>query len=128
MPDQVSMDMTRNEVQIDLDKFMAMSAEVSDLKDQLREATDPELQDKRNPWQRWIHLAKAVDAWRIWPRAFLSVYIFLIYFVVMWFIDLPEPTMEQSGLISILVGAGAAWFGLYVNSASKDHASDANGK
>ena len=28
MPDQVSMDMTRNEVQIDLDKFMAMSAEV----------------------------------------------------------------------------------------------------
>ena len=24
------------------------------------------------------------------------------------------PTMEQSGLISILVGAGA-WFGLYVN-------------
>lgn len=128
MPDQVSMDMTRNEVQIDLDKFMAMSQEVSDLKDQLREATDPELQDKRNPWQRWIHLAKAVDAWRIWPRAFLSVYIFLIYFVVMWFIDLPEPTMEQSGLISILVGAGAAWFGLYVNSASKDHASDANGK
>ena len=69
-----------------------------------------------------------MDAWRIWPRAFLSVYIFLIYFVVMWFIDLPEPTMEQSGLISILVGAGAAWFGLYVNSASKDHASDANGK
>ena len=128
MPDQVSMDMTRNEVQIDLDKFMAMSQEVSELKDQLREATDPELQDKRNPWQRWIHLAKAVDAWRIWPRAFLSVYIFLIYFVVMWFIDLPEPTMEQSGLISILVGAGAAWFGLYVNSASKDHASDANGK
>jgi MFS superfamily sulfate permease-like transporter len=128
MPDQVSMDMTRNEVQIDLDKFMAMSAEVSDLKDQLREATDPELQDKRNPWQKWIHLAKAVDAWRIWPRAFLSVYIFLIYFVVMWFIDLPAPTMEQSGLISILVGAGAAWFGLYVNSASKDHASDANGK
>ena len=36
--------------------------------------------------------------------AFLSVYIFLIYFVVMWFIDLEAPTMEQSGLISILVG------------------------
>ena len=26
---------------------------------------------------------------------------------------------EQSGLISILVGAGAAWFGLYVGSGSK---------
>ena len=77
-----------------------------------------------NPWQKWIHLARAVDSWRIWPRAFLSVYIFLIYFVVMWFIDLPAPTMEQSGLISILVGAGAAWFGLYVNSAAKEHDSN----
>jgi len=27
--------------------------------------------------------------------------------------DLPNPTLEQSGLISIVVGAGAAWFGLY---------------
>jgi hypothetical protein len=27
--------------------------------------------------------------------------------------NLPAPTMEQSGLISIVVGAGAAWFGLY---------------
>jgi len=27
--------------------------------------------------------------------------------------NLPTPTMEQSGLISIVVGAGAAWFGLY---------------
>ena len=42
----------------------------------------------------------------------------------MWFLDLPDPTIEQSGLISILVGAGAAWFGLYVNSAAKEHDSD----
>ena len=27
--------------------------------------------------------------------------------------ELPEPTLEQSGLVSIIVGAGAAWFGLY---------------
>ena len=80
----------------------------------------------QNPYQWLIHLAKAVDSWRIWPRAFLSVYIFLIYFVVMWFIGLEAPTMEQSGLISILVGAGAAWFGLYVNSAAKEH--DTNNK
>ena len=54
-----------------------------------------------------------------YDKTFLSVYIFLIYFVVMWFLDLPDPTMEQSGLISILVGGGIAWFGLYVNSAAK---------
>ena len=39
---------------------------------------------------------------------------------------LGNPSMEQSGLISILVGAGAAWFGLYVNSAAKEH--DTNAK
>ena len=26
---------------------------------------------------------------------------------------LENPSLEQSGLISIIVGAGAAWFGLY---------------
>jgi hypothetical protein len=66
-----------------------------------------------NKFQRWIDMAQAVDAWRIFPRAFLSVYIFLLYYSVMWFMDLPEPSLEQSGLISIIVGAGAAWFGLY---------------
>jgi len=28
--------------------------------------------------------------------------------------DLPDPSMAQSGFVSIVVGAGAAWFGLYV--------------
>jgi len=71
-----------------------------------------------NPYQKWIHLARAVDAWRIFPRMFLSVYIFLLYYSVMWFMELPEPNLEQSGLISIIVGAGAAWFGLYAGSSS----------
>jgi len=66
-----------------------------------------------NPYQKWIFLAQAVDAWRIFPRAFLSVYIFLLYYATMWFMGLEDPTLEQSGLISIIVGAGAAWFGLY---------------
>ena len=71
-----------------------------------------------NPYQKWIHLAKAIDAWRIFPRMFLSVYIFLLYYSVMWFMELSEPSLDQSGLISIIVGAGAAWFGLYAGSAS----------
>ena len=67
----------------------------------------------KNPFQWMIHLAKAVDAWRIFPRLFLTVYIILLYKCVIWYMNLPDPTMEQSGLISIVVGAGAAWFGLY---------------
>ena len=67
----------------------------------------------KNPFQWLIHLAKAVDAWRIFPRLFLTVYIILLYKCVIWYMDLADPTLEQSGLISIVVGAGAAWFGLY---------------
>ena len=67
-----------------------------------------QVDSSKNPFQWLIHLAKAVDAWRIFPRMFLSVYIFLLYYSVMWFMELPEPNLEQSGLISIIVGAGAA--------------------
>jgi hypothetical protein len=103
-------DMDRNEVEMDLNKFMAMIQEISELKDKIR---DLEADDKVNPHQRWIHLAKAVDSWRIFPRMFLTVYIVLLYKCTIWFMALPEPSFEQSGLISIVVGAGAAWFGLY---------------
>ena len=103
-------DMDRNEVEMDLNKFMDMMREISDLKDKIRELEDV---SNVNPHQRWIHLAQAVDSWRIFPRVFLSVYIFLLYYSTMWFMALENPSLEQSGLISIIVGAGAAWFGLY---------------
>ena len=121
--DRFSGDMSRNEVEMDLSKFMEMLAENGALKDKIR---DLEAGDMVNPWQKWVWLARTIDAWRIWPRAFLTVYIVLVYYAAMWFMELPEPSMEQSGLISILVGAGAAWFGLYVNSAAKEH--DTNAK
>ena len=38
----------------------------------------------------------------------------------MWFMALESPTLEQSGLVSIVVGAGAAWFGLYAGTGKKD--------
>tara|TARA_B110000208_G_scaffold95086_1_gene119148 strand:- start:289 stop:582 length:294 start_codon:yes stop_codon:yes gene_type:complete len=73
----------------------------------------------KNRFQGWIDMAKAVDAWRIFPRLFLTVYIILLYKCVIWYMELPVPTMEQSGLISIVVGAGAAWFGLYTGTSKK---------
>ena len=73
-------------------------------------------EEGKNKDQSWIDLAEAVDSWRIFPRAFLSVYIFLLYYSTMWFMGLPDPNSQQAGLISIIVGAGAAWFGLYTGS------------
>jgi hypothetical protein len=103
-------DMDRNEVEIDLNKFMELLQEKSTLKDRIRELED---EGSKNPHQRWIFLAQAVDSWRIFPRAFLSVYMYLLYYTTFWFMELAAPSFEQSGLISIVVGAGAAWFGLY---------------
>ena len=74
-----------------------------------------------NPFTWLIHLAVAVDSWRIFPRIFITTYIYLLYKVVVWYMELPDPTMEQSGLVSIVVGAGAAWFGLYTGSRAKSH-------
>ena len=103
-------DMDRNEVEMDLSKFMAMVQEIGALKDKIRDLEDV---NNNNPYQKIIFVAQAVDSWRIFPRVFLSVYMYLLYYTVMWFMDLPDPTFEQSGLISVIVGAGAAWFGLY---------------
>ena len=103
-------DMDRNEVEIDLSKFMDLINENNNLKHTVFEL---ENNDTKNPHQKWIHLAKAVDSWRIFPRLFLTVYIILLYQTVNWFMGLEAPNFEQSGLISVVVGAGAAWFGLY---------------
>ena len=103
-------DMDRNEVEMDLNKFMDMIQEISELKGKIRDLEDV---TNVNPWQKVIHLAQAVDSWRLFPRAFLSIYMYLLYYTTFWFMDLEAPSFEQSGLISIVVGAGAAWFGLY---------------
>ena len=113
--ERFSGDMSRNEVEIDLNKFMEMVKEIGELKQTIMELENEK--EPENPWQRWIWLSNMVDSWRIFPRAFLSIYIFLLYYSTMWFMDLPDPTLEQSGLISIIVGAGAAWFGLYAGTA-----------
>jgi len=73
-----------------------------------------------NPYAKLIHLARAFDQWRIFPRIFITVYIVLLYQVVHWYMNLGiDATMEQSGLVSVVVGAGAAWFGLYTGSSKK---------
>ena len=113
--EQFSGDMSRNEVEIDLNKFMAMVSEIGELKAKIMEMENEREPD--NPWQKWIWLSNMIDAWRIFPRAFLGVYMFLLYYCTMWFMELPDPSLEQSGLISIVVGAGAAWFGLYAGTA-----------
>jgi len=72
-----------------------------------------------NPFQKWIHLARTVDAWRIFPRVFVGVYIVLLYKVITWFMTIPEPNLEQAGLVSVVTGAMAAVFGIYAGTSGQ---------
>ena len=72
-----------------------------------------------NPYHKWIHLARTVDAWRIFPRIFVGVYIYLVYEGVLWFMTLEEPNLEQAGLGSIIVGAMGAVFGIYAGTSGQ---------
>ena len=72
-----------------------------------------------NKYQGMVDLAKAIDAWRIFPRIFITTYIYLLYKVTVWFMALPDPNNAQAGLVSVVVGAGAAWFGLYAGTGPK---------
>ena len=55
-----------------------------------------------------------LTSWRIFPRLLITLYGFAFYRTTEWFMALPDPTNAQSAFVSVIVGAGAAWFGLYV--------------
>ena len=59
-------------------------------------------------------IAGLLDKFRVIPRLVMLAYIFAFYKSVTWFMQLPDPTNSQAMYISTIVGAGAAFFGLYV--------------
>ena len=67
----------------------------------------------------YINAASSFDSWRVFPRLLISLYGFAFYRTTEWFMTLPDPTNAQSAFVSVIVGAGAAWFGLYVGSGKK---------
>ena len=56
-----------------------------------------------------------LDKWRIWPRMIITLYGIAFYETTSWFMALPDPTNAQAGFVSVIVGAGAGFFGIYVN-------------
>lgn len=64
--------------------------------------------------------SSAVDKWRIVPRLLMILYGIAFYKCIIWFMAIPEPSIAQAGFVSTIVGAGAAWFGLYVGSGNRN--------
>ena len=74
---------------------------------------------EESAWYNTID-SSVIDKWRIWPRMLITLYGIMFYRVTEWFMTLPEPTNAQSAFVSVVVGAGAAWFGLYCGSGSAE--------
>ena len=91
-------------VQLSLEEYEALKAAAAPAEEEAPKG------DGKPWWQApdergWIWIApEYFSRWRLFPRA--------------------TPGAEQAGLVSVIVGAGAAWFGLYVNSTSTDHSKD----
>jgi len=80
--------------------------------------TDDKVNTGEASW--YNHMSSSqIDKWRIWPRMLITLYGFMFFRTTEWFMSLPEPTASQSAFVSVIVGAGAAWFGLYVGSGGK---------
>ena len=72
----------------------------------------PDQGDEAPTW--YNKLAGLLDKFRVIPRLVMLAYIFAFYKSVTWFMGLTDPTNAQAMFISTIVGAGAAFFGLYV--------------
>ena len=72
----------------------------------------PDTGDDAPTW--YNKTAGLLDKFRFIPRLIMLAYIYAFYQSVTWFMGLIDPTNSQAMYISTIVGAGAAFFGLYV--------------
>lgn len=56
-----------------------------------------------------------IDDYKIFPRLMMFVVTLLTYQSVHWYMSLPNPSLEQSGLVSICMGALTGCFAIWMN-------------
>ena len=61
--------------------------------------------------EQWSH---AIDSLRIIPKALILLYMYLTYSTVFWYMGLADPSLEQSGMVSVITSAQAVALGLFL--------------
>ena len=69
--------------------------------------------------QKWLDIAEILDAYRTFPRLFLAGYAWILYDSYIWYKSLPDPTGNQSLMISAVWGASAIVTAWYFNTGRK---------
>ena len=62
-----------------------------------------------------VEIPELLSNWRFVPRLMMIAYAYAFMEVITWFMALEAPNNAQAGLVSVVVGAGAGWFAIYVN-------------
>ena len=62
-----------------------------------------------------VEIPELISNWRLVPRLMMIAYAYAFMEVIQWFMALEAPNNAQAGLVSVVVGAGAGWFAIYVN-------------
>jgi len=57
--------------------------------------------------------------WKILPRLMMLAVTILTYQAVHWFMSLPDPSVAQSGLVSVCMGALTGCFGIWMGKEAK---------
>jgi hypothetical protein len=57
---------------------------------------------------------ETLDRWKIIPRLMMITILIISYQVCSWFMSLPDPTIEQSGFCSIVIGALTGCFAIWM--------------
>ena len=65
--------------------------------------------------EQWSH---AIDSLRSIPRALILFYMYLTYATVFWYMGLENPTLQQSGMVSVITSAQAVALGLFMGKSS----------
>jgi hypothetical protein len=60
-----------------------------------------------------------IDNFKIFPRLMMLVVTILTYQSVHWYMGLADPTIQQSGLVSVCMGALTGCFGIWMNGEKK---------
>ena len=61
-----------------------------------------------------------LDKWRVVPRLLMLAMLVMTYRVVEWFMEIPTPTLEQAGLVSVMTGELTGAFGLFLGTGKKE--------
>ena len=60
-----------------------------------------------------------LDNYKVLPRLMMLAVTILSYQAVHWFMSLPDPSVAQSGLVSVCMGALTGCFGIWMGKESK---------